>query len=340
MSESSPIVQSLGTKAPDGSSASTTGCLPPSISIGPESVSSGRTWPSSTAASARVEATSSRATASLARAMRSPDSAICATILRSAARSAASSRSRAERISLSSDASAGVRNRCEPESACLRSKSSGTRSACERGTLQVVAEHAVVADPERGDPGALALRLLERGERRAGARGKRAQPVTSASTPLRIVGWSPGSAGASSANTEVIASAISSQPPSAAAMARGGSPASPARSRRAVRRARPWASWSRCRAPALPERTRPSSRSRSGTPLSPSRAPERASIVLTKASTSSRRASASAALRSGRPRRSRRSRPPIAVRVRSRVATSETSRCRPSAKRSRLRRVW
>ena len=131
----------------------------------------------------------------------------------------------------------------------------------------------------------------------------------------------------------------SSQPASAEAAARGGPPASPACPASAGRRSRPPASWSRWRAVALPERTRPSRRSRSGRPRSTSRAPERASVARAKDSTSSRRASASAALLSGRPRRSLRSLPPIAVRVRSRVATSETSERRDPEKRSRLRRV-
>ena len=180
--EFSDSVQSLATKRSPrlASASSTTGCRPPSISKQACSTSAGRAQPPSTARSASAAETSSRASASAVAAMASRLSSAAAVRSSRCAASAASACAPACATFSATSCRSGALKRTTPASVwrCVKPLSGFiSASAFLRRHLDMIAEHAVVPDLERGDAGARAVVRLQRGDRAPPARAGVAQIV-------------------------------------------------------------------------------------------------------------------------------------------------------------------
>ena len=185
--------------------------------------------------------------------------------------------------------------------------------------LDPVAEHAVVPDPERRDPRALALPPLE--PRDPGARLPHLAPQLGEGRSSRTRGSARPRGASAAARPRGRPRGSSRGRPGPPATPRTGGPAGPGRARRS-RGAREGAGASReaPRGPAArPPRGPPGSRAGPGrrSRRAPARRSARSAGASTRAATASSRSPISRGRRSGRRSHWRRSRPPIDVRVRS-----------------------
>ena len=218
------------------------------------------------------------------------------------------------------------------------------------GHLEEIPEDLVVADLERGDAGAFALPLLQRGEVLL--------PAVAEHTQLVELGVEAGSDDVTvgernrwpfrerrgkrrrevGEGIELRAERVVRSAPSSARCS-GSSPSSAAAtagSRRNESRSAP-----RSRGVARPAAARPARRSRSRTPSSAERAPSRARAFRSAASTASSRVLIAVGSRSGESTQRRSSRAPIGVTVRSMASSRVTplAPLRSGSTSSRLRRV-